>query len=72
MRLALRLRESNQRHTSMIRIHYLFMHAMARIAAPIMRKTGYRFPKEWRGNKLINHVEANILADGVKPDHVRF
>ena len=56
----------------MIRIHYLFMHAMARIAAPLMRKTGYRFPKEWRGNKLINHVEANMLADGVKPDHVRF
>jgi hypothetical protein len=56
----------------MIRIHYLFMHAMARIAVPIMRKTGYRFSKAWRGNKLINHIEANMLADGMKPDRVRF
>ncbi len=61
-----------QRHSSMIKIHYLFMHAMARIAAPIMRKTGFRFSKAWRGNKLINHVEANMLADGMKPNRLRF
>ena len=61
-----------QRHSSMIKIHYLFMHAMARIAAPIMRKTGFRFSKAWRGNTLINHVEANMLADGMKPNRLRF
>lgn len=56
----------------MLKIHYQFMRAMAYIAAPIMRKTGFRFSKAWRGNKLINHVEANMLADGIKPGRIRF
>jgi hypothetical protein len=43
----------------MERIHYEFMRLTARIAAPIMRITGFRFSKAWRGNRLINHGKAN-------------
>jgi hypothetical protein len=56
----------------MKRIHYELMRVTARIAAPIMRVTGFRFSKAWRGNKLINHVEANLRANGTKPGRVRF
>lgn len=54
----------------MLRIHYLLMHLTARIAAPVMRLTGFRFSKAWRGNRIINHVEANLLADGITPERV--
>jgi hypothetical protein len=56
----------------MLRIHYELMRAAARIAAPVMRVTGFRFSKDWRGTTFINHVEANLLADGIKPERVRF
>lgn len=55
-----------------LRIHYELMRLTAHIAAPILRVTGFRFSKAWRGNKLINHVEANLLADGIKPGRIRF
>lgn len=55
----------------MLRIHYLAMHLAARLASPVMRLTGFRFSKAWRGNRIINHVEANLLADGIKPERVR-
>jgi hypothetical protein len=32
--------------------HYQFRRAMAVIAAPVMRLTGFRFSKAWRGNPV--------------------
>lgn len=55
-----------------LRLHYEMMRAAAHIAAPVMRLTGFRFSKAWRGNKIISHVEVNLLADGIKPDRIRF
>lgn len=57
---------------TILRLHYELMRAAAHIAAPVMRVTGFRFSKAWRGNKIISHVEANLLADGIKPDRMRF
>jgi hypothetical protein len=52
--------------------HYQFMRAMAVIAAPVMRLTGFRFSKAWRGNPIINHVEANLMADGFDVPAIKF
>jgi hypothetical protein len=52
--------------------HYKFMRAMAVIAAPVMRATGFRFSKAWRGNPIINHVEANLMADGFDVPAIKF
>lgn len=56
----------------MQKVHYTFMRFTARMAAPMMRLTGFRFSKAWRGNKFINHVDANSWADGIEPDRMRF
>jgi hypothetical protein len=52
--------------------HYQFMRAMAVIAAPVLRLTGFRFSKAWRENVFINHVEANLMADGFDVPPMRF
>jgi hypothetical protein len=59
----------------MYRIAYEFQRAVAHIAAPIMRLTGFRFQKSSRGhwiNKIICRVSANLLADGIKPGRMQF
>jgi hypothetical protein len=60
----------------MFRIKYEFQRAVAHLAAPVMRATGFRFSKASRNNKLINavicRVSANLLADGITPDRMRF
>jgi hypothetical protein len=59
----------------MIRLAYEIQRANAFIAAPFMRLTGFRFMKSSRGhwiNKLICRVSANLLADGIRPDRMKF
>lgn len=53
----------------MRKLHYTMQHTIAKAVAPVLRVTGYRFSKAWRGNWIVNHVEANMMADGfdVKP-----
>ena len=46
---------------------YYFKRITAYAVSPILRVTGYRFSKAWRGNPIVDHVAANILAEGVKP-----
>lgn len=49
--------------------------AVAHCVAPLLRLTGYRFSKAWRGNGVIDHVAANLIADGFSPfpiDSVKF
>jgi len=47
-------------------IHYKLQRLVALAVAPILRATGYRFGKAWRGNWIVNHIEANLEADGIK------
>lgn len=54
-----------------IKIHYELQHLAARIAAPVLRWSGYRFGAQWRGNPVINHVEANCMADGLSAREVK-
>jgi hypothetical protein len=58
------------------RAHYEQQRAVAYLAAPIMRATGFRFHKKSRGNRLLNavicRVSANLLADGITPCRVKF
>jgi hypothetical protein len=56
----------------LIKAQYHFQCAMAIVAAPLMRLTGFRFSKAWRGNPIINHVEANLMADGFDVPAIRF
>jgi hypothetical protein len=60
----------------MNRIAYEFQRAVAHIAAPAMRLTGFRFSKASRDNRLLNavicRVSANLLADGIKPGCMQF
>lgn len=56
----------------LIQAHYQFQRAMARLAVPLMRLTGFRFSKAWRGNGVINHVEANMMADGFAVPALKF
>jgi hypothetical protein len=60
----------------LIQIHYVIQRSAARVAAPVMRATGFRFSKASRDNRLINaiicRVSANLLADGVKPGVMKF
>lgn len=56
----------------MERAHDALKYAAAVIAAPIMKRTGFRFSKAWRGNPFIAHVTANLLADGVKPGRIQY
>lgn len=56
----------------LIKAHYQIMRVAARLAVPLMRLTGFRFSKAWRGNVFINHVEANLMADGFDAPAVRF
>jgi hypothetical protein len=51
---------------------YHFGRATARLAVPLMRLTGFRFSKAWRGQSFINHVEANLMADGFDVPVIRF
>jgi len=57
---------------SLIKAQYLFGRATARMVAPILRITGYRFTKAVRGQWVIDHVAANLLADGIEPGVVKF
>lgn len=50
-----------------MKAHYYIKRTAAYAVAPILRITGLRFSKAWRGNPIIDHVAANILADGVRP-----
>lgn len=54
------------------KVHYQIMRTTARLAVPLMRLTGFRFSKAWRGNLFINHVEANLMADGFEVPALRF
>jgi hypothetical protein len=56
----------------LIKVQYHFGRAMARLAVPLMRATGFRFSKAWRGNPIINHVEANLMADGFDVPAIKF
>lgn len=40
---------------------------VAHLAAPVMKRTGFRFSKAWRGNGVVDHIAANNLADGDAP-----
>lgn len=55
-----------------IKAQYLFGRATARLVAPILRVTGYRFSKAMRGQWGIDHVAANLLADGIEPGVMKF
>lgn len=58
------------------RVHYEQQRAVAYLAAPIMRATGFRFHKKSRGNRLLNaivcRVSANLIADGITPGRLKF
>jgi hypothetical protein len=41
--------------------------AVAHAVAPVLRISGVRFSKAWRGNFIVDHVAANVLADGGEP-----
>lgn len=56
----------------LIQAQYLFGRTMAHLAVPLMRATGFRFSKAWRGNGFINHVEANLMADGFDVPAIKF
>lgn len=53
------------------KLHYEVQHLAARAAAPFLRRSGYRFSTNWRGNPWINHVEANCIADGTPAKEVK-
>jgi hypothetical protein len=40
---------------------------VAHVVAPLLKLTGWRFSKTWRGNRVVDHIAANILADGGTP-----
>jgi hypothetical protein len=40
---------------------------VAHLVAPVTKRTGYRFSKAWRGNGVVDHIAANLLADGETP-----
>lgn len=42
------------------------------VIAPVLRFTGLRFAKSCRGNWFVNHVHANMLADGFRPGFCKF
>ena len=44
---------------------------MAYLVVPILRITGLRFSKAWRSQHVIDHVAANVLADGLAPFPLR-
>jgi hypothetical protein len=57
------------------RAAYELQRAVAHLAAPAMRATGFRFQKSSRGhwiNLVVDRVAANLLADGIKPDRMKF
>lgn len=57
---------------SMIKAQYYIGRASAHLIAPILRVTGYRFGKAWRGQWIVDHVAANLLADGITPGVMKF
>jgi hypothetical protein len=58
------------------RVHYEQQRAVAHVAAPFMRWTGFRFSKKSRSNRLLNavicRVSANLFADGITPGRMKF
>lgn len=56
----------------LIKAHYQVRRAVAIVAVPLMRVTGFRFSKAWRGNPIINHIEANLMADGIDVPAIQF
>jgi hypothetical protein len=61
---------------NLIRFHYAMQRAVAHIAGPIMRATGFRFSTASRASRVVHalicRVSANLLADGIKPNRVSF
>lgn len=57
-------------------VHYEQQRLVARLAAPLMRATGFRFHKKSRSNRLLNavicRVSANLFADGITPGRMKF
>lgn len=53
-------------------IAYWLQTMAAYLIAPVMRATGFRFAKSSRGNAWVNHVAANMLAEGFRPGFVKF
>jgi len=53
-------------------IAYYLQMFVAFLAVPVLKLTGYRFSKAWRGNPIIAHVQANMMADGVMPARMKF
>jgi len=52
---------------STLKITWHLQRGVAYLAAPVLRVTGLRFSKAWRGNGVVDHIAANVLADGGKP-----
>jgi len=61
---------SGQSHSAFVRVHHELTRTAPRRAT--RAPDGFRFSKAWRGNRVISHVEANLLADGIKPERIRF
>lgn len=40
---------------------------VAHLVAPALKATGFRFSKAWRGNRIVDHIAANNIADGDAP-----
>jgi hypothetical protein len=55
-----------------IKTQYYIGRTTAHLVTPILRITGYRFGKAWRGQWIVDHVAANLLADGITPDAAKF
>jgi len=53
-------------------LQYWLQTLMALLCVPVMRLTGFRFSKAWRGNWVVNHVAANLWADGYQVGFCRF
>lgn len=59
----LRLNERADMRLAMF-IHYWLQTGIAWLCVPALRFSGFRFGKTWRSNRWINHVAANLWADG--------
>lgn len=53
-------------------VAYWLQTAIALLCVPVMRRTGFRFSREWRGNWFVHHVAAHMWADGYSVGLCRF
>lgn len=51
---------------------YWLQTAAAALCVPVLRLTGWRFSRAWRGNWIVHHVAANLWADGYPVSICRF